>query len=175
MKRKIVTTLAMSLDGFIADDAGGYSWIVGDGDSSLNTETKWDFARFLDSVDTVVMGRICYDQQMHKEFNTKKVFIASSKKQVNHDNLNFISGDIVAIITEELKKTGKDIYIFGGGILLDSFIKSNIIDEYIIGVVPVILGAGKPLFLGNNPNIELVLNKYSIEEGITILHYTKRK
>ncbi len=105
----------------------------------------------------------------------KKVYVATSQKIQNQDNLHFISGDICKIIQEEKEKEGKDIFLFGGGGLVDSFIKTDIVDEYIIGIIPIILGKGRPLFFGNNPTIKLHLNEYIIENGIAILKYTKRK
>ncbi|GFZ33058.1 riboflavin biosynthesis protein RibD [Clostridium zeae] len=174
MKRKIILNLAISIDGFIASENGGYDWIVGDGDDSLNTKNKLNFNEFLEGIDIVVMGKKCYDQNMHEDFKNKKVYIATSQKNVDKDNVHFISGDICKILQEEQEKEGKDIYLFGGGILVDSFIKNDIIDEYIIGIIPIVLGKGRPLFLENNPTIKLHLDEYSIENGITILKYSKK-
>ena len=57
MKRKIILNLAMSIDGYIANEDGGFDWIVGDGDESLDTQNKWNYEKFLEGIDTVVMGR----------------------------------------------------------------------------------------------------------------------
>ena len=173
MNGKIILNLAVSLDGYIADKAGGYDWIVGDGNSNLNTENKWCHNKFLENIDVVVMGKNCFDQDMHKEFKVKDVYIATSKEIENFENYYFINGDIVKEI-ENLKNKGKNIYLFGGGILTDSFIKSNVIDEYIIGVIPTILGKGIKLFYENNPKIDLNLEHYVVEEGIIIMKYSKR-
>lgn len=175
MKRKIILNLAISLDGYIASEDGGFDWIVGDGDDTLNTKNKFHFDKFLEGIDIVVMGKNCYVQNMHNDFKNKKVYVATSQKIQNQDNLHFISGDICKIIQEEKEKEGKDIFLFGGGGLVDSFIKADIVDEYIIGIIPIILGKGRPLFLGDNPTIKLHLDEYVIEDGITILKYTKRK
>jgi dihydrofolate reductase len=173
MKRKIILNLAISLDGYIASEEGGFNWIVGDGNDNLNTKNKFDYGKFLDGIDVVVMGRNCYDQNMHNDFKNKKVYVATSRKIKNQDNLHFISGDICKVIQEEKEKEGKDIFIFGGGGLVDNFIKADIIDEYIIGIIPTILGKGRPLFLGNNPTIKLQLKEYIVDGGITILKYSK--
>lgn len=174
MSRKIILNLAISLDGYIASEDGGYDWIIGDGDKRLDTENKWDFNKFLEDIDVVVMGKKCYDQNMHNDFKNKKVYIATSKEIKDYDNIHFINGNIVKVIEEERNKEGKDIFLFGGGVLLDSFIKADIIDEYIIGIIPTILGKGRPLFLGNNPKIDLDLEEYIVDEGIVIIRYTKR-
>ena len=174
MKRKIILNLAISLDGYIATEEGQYDWIVGDGSSDLNTEKELNFEDFLDTIDTMVMGRKSYDDCSIEAFKDKVIFIASSKIQEDFDNVRFIKGDIVKLIQEEQKKDGKDIYLFGGGELIDQFIKEDIIDEYMIAIIPTILGKGRKLFLENNPQIALKLHSYNIGEGVVALHYTKR-
>lgn len=174
MERKIILNLAISIDGYIASEDGGFDWIVGDGDDKLDTEKKWDYNEFLNGVDVVVMGKNCYEQNFHNDFNDKKVYVATSQELQDHDNIHFINGDICKVIEEERKKDGKDIFLFGGGGLVDNFIKSDIIDEYIIGIIPIILGKGRPLFLGNNPKIDLHLDQYIMDKGVVILRYSKR-
>ena len=46
------------------------------------------------------MGRDCYDLGFHKYFEGKKIFVATSKKLENYDNIHFINGDIVSIILD---------------------------------------------------------------------------
>ena len=174
MNGKIILNLAISLDGYIADLDGGYSWIVGDGNSTLNTENKWCHNKFLENIDIVVMGKNCFDQGMHNEFKEKDVYIATSKKLEDFENYHFINGDIVNQI-EILKNKGKNIYLFGGGILIDIFAKADAIDEYVIGIIPTILGKGIKLFYDNNPKTDLNLEYYAVEDGIVILKYSKRK
>jgi len=174
MSRKIILNLAVSLDGFIADEYGGYEWIAGDGDTSLNTEKGFDFPKFIDSIDTVVMGRKAYEDCSIKDYETKRVVVATSRKMENYDNVEFINNDICGYIQKLQQDEGKDIWLFGGGGLTDSFVKADIVDEYIMGIIPIILGKGRPLFLGNNPNIKLHLDEYTVQEGITILRYSKR-
>lgn len=174
MSRKIILNLAISLDGYIASNDGSYDWIVGDGDKKLDTENNFDFDKFLEGIDIVVMGKNCYDQNFHNDYKEKTVYVATSEIIDDHDNVHFINKDIVSVILEEQKKEGKDIFLFGGGILVDSFLKANVIDEYIIGIIPTILGSGRPLFLGNNPKIDLHLEEYYVNEGITIVKYSKR-
>jgi len=179
MKRKIVLSLAMSLDGFIAGEDGSFDWIKGDGDKAQDTKEKFDMTTFIGTVDTIVMGRnaweICTPETLELFKNTK-IYVATHREIENlPDNVEVISGDIVQKITELKKEDGKDIWIFGGAIIADYFLKEDIIDEYIIAVVPLILGKGKPLFLENNPTIELHLDKLTSAEGIVMLIYSKRK
>ncbi|WP_040215038.1 dihydrofolate reductase family protein [Clostridium polynesiense] len=176
MKRKIILNLAMSLDGYIASEDDGYSWITEDNGASRDfcNEKAFDFQGFFDSTGIVVMGRNCYDLGMHKEFKNQKIYVATSRKDEDYENIHFISGDICKTILEEKEKEGKDIYLFGGGKLVDSFIKADIIDEYIIGIIPIILGSGKPLFFKDNPSVRLKLVENTVDNGIVILRYVKR-
>lgn len=173
MSGKIILNLAMSLDGYIADNDGGFNWIVGHGDKNLDTESQVDFAEFLKDIDVVVMGKKCYDQGFHKEYENKKVYVATSAEMKDEENLLFISGDIVSKLQEE-RAQGKNIYLFGGGVVIDHFIKADAIDEYIVGIIPTILGEGRPLFLGGNSEIKLHLDECTIAEGVVIMKYSKR-
>lgn len=172
MNGKIIMNLAVSLDGFISDMDGGFDWIAGHGDISLDTESKHDFAAFLNTIDIVVMGRNCYDQGFAKDYPTKQVYVATSNPKADEENISFYSS-IVEKVQEEQEK-GKNIFLFGGGILVDHFMKANIIDEYIVGIIPIILGAGRPLFLGDNPEVKLHLDTYAVQDGIVVLHYRRR-
>ncbi len=173
MNGKIILNLAISLDGYIADSDGGYDWIGGDGNTALNTENKQDFTAFTNSIDVVVMGRACYEQGMADSYGEKTVLVATSQQKESSGNVRFINGNITDIVKAE-RDSGKNVYLFGGGVTIDPFIKEDIIDEYIVGVLPIILGKGRKLFLENNPKLPLKLDSYSIEEGVVVLGYSRR-
>lgn len=175
--REIILNLAISLDGYIADESGKFEWIVGHGDSSLNSEEQFDFSKFVDSLDTIVMGSGAYEDtpdESIKSFSDKKLIIASSKKFEIPANAEIVNGDVCGRVLEIREEKGKDIWLFGGGIAIDPFIKANVIDKYIVGIIPTILGSGKRLFLDNNPTTLLHLEKTYIADGILILVYRKR-
>ena len=119
MKRKIILNLAMSLDGYIASEDGGFDWIVGDNNNNLDTENKWDYNKFLEDIDVVVMGKKCYDQNFLDDFKNKKVYVATSSNLKNYENIHFVSGDICKVIEKERECEGKNIFLFGGGVLID--------------------------------------------------------
>lgn len=174
MSKKIILNLAVSLDGYIADRDGGYDWIEGDGNHELNTVQKWEHTDFLKTIDIVVMGKICYNQGFAKDFSDKLVFVATDEDLQDYENIRFIHGALSTRIKEESRGNGGNIYLFGGGKLCDEFIKADIVDEYIIGIIPIILGKGIPLFLGDNPTIKLRLKEQYTEDGVVILRYEKR-
>lgn len=178
MMRKIIFNLAMSVDGYISDDDGRFEWIVGENNNLLDTKEQFEFNKFLETCDTIVMGRKSYEdipKETFDEFSDKKVYLVTNKKlSVSKDNVEIINGDIVEKILKLKKEEGKNIWIFGGAILADTFIKADVIDEYIIGIIPCILGKGRKLFLENNPTINLHLKNYSFSDGIGVLTYAKR-
>ena len=179
MSRKIIFNLAMSLDGYIADKNGGFDWIVGDKDKDNDTKKQFSFPDFIDSLDILVMGKRAYQDAppgTFEMFKSKKIYVASSEKlETKDDNVEFIEGDIVTQILKLKKEKGKDIWLFGGAGSIDPFIKADVIDEYIVGIIPIILGGGIPLFLKDNPRLKLHLEETTVQEGVIISRYTKRK
>lgn len=178
MTRKIILNLAISLDGYICDEDGGFDWIVGQGDESSNMGSVLDFKEFIDTCDTVVFGRKAYEDNPEEGFDMIKdkrlVVVSNSIKSDSRFNTEFISGDIVNKILEIKREQGKNIWLFGGANLTDIFIKSDIIDEYIIGIIPCILGKGRKLFLDNNPTIKLQVQQCGVTDGIIMIRYSKR-
>jgi len=177
-KRKIILNLAISLDGYIADLDGGFDWIVGDGDKSTDSEKQFHFPDFLKGIDTIVMGRKAYDDAPSESlegYGDKIIYVASSEPiETKSKNIKTIDGDVTGQILEVQKQKGKAIWIYGGSGLANQFIKEDVIDEYIIGIIPTILGKGIPLFLTDNPPIKLHLTEHTSKEGIVIIKYTKR-
>jgi dihydrofolate reductase len=169
MSNKIKCTLAISLDGYIADEHGGYDWITGDGNKENDTQKTWDFDAFMREIDVVVMGRNCYDLDMHKEFSNKEVIVITSRK-IDDDSITTLTENIKESLLE-IRKT-KNIYIFGGGQVISSL--RDIIDEYAIGIIPIILGKGIPLFHPDEIRVKLNLKEIMGHEGIVVLTYTRK-
>ncbi len=174
MKGKVIMNLAMSIDGYIATEEGDFDWIKGHDTPNLDTKQKHDYQNFLSDIDIVVMGKNSYDLGFAKDYKDKKIYVATNEKIVDEPfNINFIGGNIVDIILEE-KYNGKNIFLFGGGLMIDNFIKEDAIDKYIVGLIPIILGKGRKLFLENNPTIKLTLENYIIDNGVVIVEYNKK-
>jgi len=173
--RKIILNMAMSLDGYISDIEGGYDWIKGDGDSGCNTNKMFDFKAFMDSIDIIVMGRKSYEDIGVDQYSSKKVVVATSRKMENHDNIEFVNEDIVGYIQKLQKEEGKNIWLFGGSGLTDHFMKADVVDEFIIGIIPIILGEGRPMFFNDNPRVKLHLDSYTVQEGLPVLVYSRKE
>lgn len=169
----ILLNLAISLDGYIADREGGYDWIAGDGGHDLDTREQWSYEVFLDAIDIVIMGRRCYDQGFHLDFPTKEVWVATSHPQDLTGPVRAIGADL-CVLAQQAKAEGKRLFLFGGGVTIAPFLERGLVDEYILGLVPIVLGSGRPLFAGNGPSIPLRLVGRYIENGIVIVRYVRR-
>lgn len=169
--RKIIFSSAMSLDGFIADTQDGYAWIQGDAHTELDTIKKWDYAAFLSTIDTILMGRRCYDLNQHKDFVDQKVLVATHLNMVD-PAVTFIQ-DPVDVLTSLKETLGKNIFVYGGAQLFQSILQANLIDEMIIGIVPVLLKEGIRLF-EHSADLKWTLKEVIVEEGIVILTYQRR-
>ena len=175
--RKIVLNLAVSLDGYICDERGGFDWIKGHEDPQLDTAEKDDFEAFLESIDTIVMGSIAYEDCVLSgldTFDSKQILVPTSRQLERKENVRFVTGDICEEVLALKEQEGKDIFIFGGAKLADQFVKKDLIDTYVIGIIPTLLGKGRPLFKGRPDEIKLHLKKLTIQDGIVIMTYERR-
>lgn len=173
MEGKIICNIAISLDGYIADEHDGYDWIQGHHDSSLDSIHPYTYEAFLETIDVVVMGKRCFDLKMHEQFKDQRIMVLTHQTMQNQDNVEFLSAYDFHII-KNLKQQGKNVYVFGGGVLVSALLKEQLIDEFIIGIIPVLLGTGIKLFHTGYPTQSLALIGTKIEDGIVLLFYHKR-
>jgi dihydrofolate reductase len=173
MSRKVVLFIATSLDGFIAREDGSLDWLfeaeaVGEGDNG--------FAEFYQTIDTMLMGRATYDQLMtlvegkfpHAD---RECYVFSRSRRAPDPYVKFVNEDVVQFTRELKQRDGKNIWLVGGAGLIDPLHKARLIDEYIITIVPVMLGKGIPLFLNDNPEMKLVLKGHALYGQFVSLHY----
>jgi dihydrofolate reductase len=88
--------------------------------------------------------------------------------------VTFTNRSPAALVGQLRKRDGKDIWLMGGGELIRDFLKADLVDELYIGVVPVLLGEGIPLFPAGFPQREFALieNK-SFSRGLIALKYKR--
>jgi dihydrofolate reductase len=175
-KRKLVLYISMSLDGFIATEEDDLSWL------SLVEKDGEDYGynSFNETVDTYIVGRITYEKILEltggvfSQAKEHKCYIITRQERESIDGVTFYNGDIESLLMDLKSVEGKNIYCDGGGQMVNLLMKKNLIDEYIVSIIPVILGAGKRLFLGNTPFIKLkALPTRTYETGLIQLHYQK--
>ena len=171
--RKIVLNLAISLDGYICDENGGFDWIVGHGEND-GTE-PYDFPTFMKSIDTMVMGAVSYQDVILSGLSKfdKQIVVATNKVLEPEGDVKFIKGDIVDQVLEMRSEKSKDIWLFGGAGVTDPFIRADAVDQYVVAIIPTILGNGRRLFKGDYPKLDLYLDESVVSNGIAVLTYSR--
>jgi dihydrofolate reductase len=82
-------------------------------------------------------------------------------------NAVLINSHIEEKVQQLKKEEGKNIWLFGGASLTTSFLKAGLIDELLLAIHPIILGAGKALFIGIDNRISLILkDSKTYESGL---------
>jgi dihydrofolate reductase len=167
---KVVLFIATSLDGYIASPDGTVDWLFHDAD--------YGYTEFMASVDVVVMGRKTWEQAKTFEdvpFAGKKVIVFTRSNAVSsEDRIRFVQGDTSTIISEVRNTIAKDIWLIGGGDLIQQFVAGSLIDEYRIFVHPIILGEGVPLFIQQSERTNLTFeSSQSFASGLVELRYRR--
>lgn len=175
MTRKVFVYIAASLDGYIAkhdDDLTFLSLVEQPGED-------YGYAEFIDTIDTVIIGRKTYDkvQAMGIEYlrTDKEYHILTRTPRAQEGNVRFHTGDLKTLIEGLKQKEGKHIFVDGGAEVVNQLIQMDLIDEYIISLIPILLGDGIRLFQDGRPeqNLAFVSSKF-FEKGLVQLHYKRR-
>jgi dihydrofolate reductase len=166
--RKIKLSVANSLDNYIARTDGGYDWIRMDED--------YGFEEFFGAVDTVLIGRKMHDLMVNRGIpaykGMKNYVFSHSHAGESEDGVSFVSENKRDFVHKLRHTPGKDIWLAGGGELIVSFLQAGLVDQVALGVQPVLLGEGIPLFPSNFPqtNLRLIECK-SYASGVVMLTY----
>ncbi|HJQ12419.1 MAG TPA: dihydrofolate reductase family protein [Gemmatimonadaceae bacterium] len=168
MPRRLRYQVAATLDGFIAGPKGEYDWIVPD--------PAIDFAAMYKEFDTAVMGRGTYEVGVASGGDISmpgiEVFVFSQTLPPSTKHGFRIVNDDPAEIVADLKaKSGRDIWLFGGGKLFRYLLDAGLVDTVEIAVMPVMLGEGIPVLpAGAAKTLELSDVK-QLPSGIVALAY----
>jgi dihydrofolate reductase len=151
--------IATSLDGFIARANGDLDWLTGA--ESGATEQDYGYQEFINTVDTIVLGRNTFELVLTFDtwpYSGKKVVVLSSKPNAIPPHLT----DYVEWLSlppqhlvERLTAQGATHLYVDGGKTIQGFLNAGLIDELTITRVPVLIGTGVPLFGPLNRDIRL--------------------
>ena len=144
-----IVYVGTSLDGFIADKDHGLDWL---NNVANPHQDDMGFAEFMSRIDALVMGRKTFEIVDGFDCDwpyTKPVFVASHSLQSIPEHLQdkvFLTKGSPEDITADLKRKGFNHLYIDGGSTIQQFLNSDMIDELIIGRIPIVLGGGIPLF-----------------------------
>ncbi|HEU5051703.1 MAG TPA: dihydrofolate reductase family protein [Hanamia sp.] len=176
--RSLMIYIAASLDGYIAkpnDDLSFLKLVEKEGED-------YGYAEFTKTIDTIILGRKTYDWVIreigssHYDNGERNVYVITRTARPGVGKTTFYSGDLTELVQKLKSENGKNIYCDGGAEIINELMRSDLIDEFIISIIPVLVGNGTRLFKDNRPeqNLELV-NVKSFDTGLTQLHYKRKK
>lgn len=166
--------LAASLDGYIASADGTVEWL------HAYFSPEIDFAAFERSIGATVVGRRTFDGAMQGRGGKSLVVLTHRPLPPKAAAAGAVAfaGDLrelAATLRAKLAKTGKDVWLMGGGELLRAFAAADLIDRLELAVLPITLGQGVPLFPrhgdGMRP-LRLVESK-ALANGVVTLTYKR--
>jgi dihydrofolate reductase len=160
----------MSLDGYIAGPQGEFDWIVRD--------PEIDFGALFAQFDTLLVGRGTYEFMVEHGQATvpgMKIIVFSRKlQQCDYPDVTIVTGKEKETVAALREKPGKDIWLFGGGLLFRSFLDMGLVDTVEVAVIPVLLGGGIPLLAAPAKRAKLKLTRYKVYgSGIVLLEYSR--
>ena len=172
--RNVVLGLGISLDGYIARPDGAVDFLFMPKDYSM--------APFFATVDTAIMGRKTLDAGLKMSggslprFNMPMYVFSKSNPPGERDGVIFVNETPAAFIRKLRGRSGKDIWLMGGGELARAFLNADLVDRLRLGVVPVLLGEGIPLFPSGFPqrDFTLIENK-TYSKGLIALIYERSR
>ena len=168
--RRIRYSVAMSLDGYIAGPNGENDWIIMDPDI--------DFNAILSQFDTLLIGRGTYEPMVESgrtEMPGMKAYVISTTlRQEDHPHVTIINENVNERVAALREEAGKDIWLFGGGVLFQSLLDAELVDGVEVAIIPVILGDGIPLLPSalNHAKLQLTSHRIYEKTGTVLLTYT---
>ncbi len=184
--RKVIATMWVTLDGFIAGPNDDMSWIIVDDAMGAYEDAM------VSGADTLVLGRVTYQSfagawphvpdnpaasEGEKEYARKvnslhKIVFSKTLETVEWNNSTLLHeinpDDIVALKNE----VGKDIVIYGSASIVQALTTLGLIDEYQLLVHPVVLGGGKRLFKEGSDRTALrLVETKTFDSGVVLLTY----
>jgi dihydrofolate reductase len=167
--RRIRYAVAMSLDGYIAGPNGESDWIVMD--------PEIDFGALFKSFDTLLIGRRTFEVAMTQSGNgampgMRTVVVSRTLRPQDHPGITIVADRVEETVARLRTEPGKDIWLFGGGMLFRRLLEARLVDTVEVAVMPVLIGGGAPLLPppANQARLKLVGSR-AYKSGIISLEY----
>jgi dihydrofolate reductase len=176
--RKLSLFIATSLDGYIAkpnDDLSFLKLVEKEGED-------YGYAEFTANIDTIILGRRTYDWVLreigtsHYDNGERNVYVITRTERQSVGKTKFYTGNLTELVQQLKSEYGKNIYCDGGAEIVNELLISDLIDEFIVSIVPVLVGNGIRLFKDGRPEQQLELvNTKTFDTGLIQLHYKRKK
>jgi dihydrofolate reductase len=185
---------ATSIDGYIADEHNSLDWLFeADGSSEEDRaggeaeEPAGDrFADFFAGIGAMALGATTYEwmleheqmaahpEKWQRDYGDTPTWVFTHREltPVPGIPLRFVADDVVGTHAAMVEAAaGRNIWLVGGGGLVSQFVDHGLLDEIILGVAPVLLGAGAPVLPRRLTSRSLTLTELARDNGFAYLRY----
>lgn len=168
----VVYAVASSLDGYIATEDGGVDWLH----ASMVKGESYDLDTFMRSIDGVLMGSRTYEKSLAMggfSGSSQPCWVFSKRPLKGKKGVKITAAAPRDIVNQLSAHGVTRAWLMGGGELAASFLEQGLIDEVSVGMMPVVLGAGIPLFgrLKNGFSSLKLIESKSFKGGALGLRY----
>lgn len=172
-ERRIVVSLAVSADGFIARSDGSVDWL-----DRPWPKDHYGMDEFQASVDTVLLGGRTYREAAGRGggFGRKMKYYVFTRTPPAKPpkGIEFVNEPVDAFAARLRAQPGGNVWIMGGGGLIASFVDAGAVDDFIFHVVPIFIGEGVPLLAPARRTVALTLHETRHwDDGVVRLHYRR--
>ncbi|MBC9734394.1 dihydrofolate reductase family protein [Nocardioides marmotae] len=143
---------ATTLDGFLADEHDSLDWLL---TQPLEEGGMLDYGSFIGGIGALLMGRTTYEWVLAHGAETGEAWSYTQPTWVmTHredlpaasEQVRFAAGDVREVHGAMVAAAGdKDVWVVGGGDLAGQLADAGLLDEVLLSIAPVTLGAGRPL------------------------------
>jgi dihydrofolate reductase len=164
--RRVRYAVATSVDGYIAGPKGEADWIIHD--------PQIDFRAIFAQFDTFLIGRRTFEAMSGKGASpgVKTLVFSRTLRPSDYPNVTIVGDDFKEVVGALRNETGKDIWLFGGGVLFGSLLDAGLVDTVEVAVIPVLLGGGIPMLPPPTNRHTLKLTHHKVyKSGIVSLEY----
>jgi len=175
--RKLILWDMVTLNGLSEGPDHDISWFV------FEDELENYIRETQAAADTLLFGRVTYEMMATywpsaegwiADFmnGVEKVVFSRTLSKAEWNNTRLVKDDVAGKVAKLKKASGNDIFVFGSADFSATLIKEGLVDEYRIGINPVVLGRGVPLFKEGMDRVDLtLLEARPLKSGVVILHY----
>jgi dihydrofolate reductase len=170
-RRRIIYSVAVSADGFLARPNGDVGWL-----DRPHPKGFYGMAAFFRSIDTLVMGRKTWEVgkrlgQTHYPGVRTYVF-SRRRRRISAPETELVNESPKSFAARLRARPGKDIWLMGGGELFGAFLDAGEVDVISLHVIPVFIGEGIPVIGPRHRHVELVRTGHRVfPDGVVHLSY----
>lgn len=188
--RKIIAFESLSLDGVMQapgradeDVRGGFAnggWAAPYADEAMGRAAAESMA----TTGAIVFGRRTYEDfysvwpnrknnPYTEVLNNTLKYVASTtlKEPLPWMNSKLLEGDAAGAVAKLKQEPGKDVVVLGSGVLVESLMRSDLIDMYVLLIHPLVLGSGRHLFNEGNSTPLRLVDSQTTTKGVVIATY----